>query len=203
MSEKDAFKERGRGQEEEYFRRQEQELIEKMRARQAAEAEREQLAAAIGMADEEALKDLQELGYTRETVSLLHLAPLVQVAWADGAVQHNEREQLIQIARLRGITEGSEADTQLATWLVQRPTEEFFARTLRIIHAMLDAMPAVHREASRRDLVAFCLTIASASGGLLGLGEKISDEERAAISRIAGELESRRGDAAKSVLENK
>ena len=203
MSDKDAFRERGRSQEEEFFRRREQELIEKMRQRQTAEAEREQLATATGIADEAALTDLQELGYTRETVALLHLAPLVQVAWADGAVQHNEREQLRQIARLRGITEGSAADQQLVKWLDHRPTEEFFARTLRIVHAMLDALPAVHREASRRDLVAFCLTIASASGGLLGLGEKISDEERAAISQIASELESSRREAAKSVLENK
>jgi prepilin-type processing-associated H-X9-DG protein len=197
----DAFKDWERGKEEEYFHKKERELIEKMRERQVAAAEREQMAAATGIADEELLTDLQELGFTRDTVALLHLAPLVQVAWADGHVQSREREQMIQIARLRGVAEGSAADKQLARWLEQRPSEEFFKRTLRVVHAMLDAMPQVHGEAARRDLVAFCITIASASGGILGLGDKVSDQERAAITQIARELEDSRGEAAKNVLE--
>ncbi|MFN7945711.1 MAG: TerB family tellurite resistance protein [Blastocatellia bacterium] len=196
----DAFKDREKGLEEEYFRKKEAELVEKMRLRQASEAERREMAAVIGIADEELLTDLQELGFTRETVSLLHLAPLVRVAWADGEVQRNEREQLIQIARLRGIAEGSKADKQLAKWLEESPSEEFFAQTLRIVHAMIDAMPPVHGEAARRDLVAFCIAIASASGGILGLGDKISDEERVAITQIAREFESSRREAARNVL---
>jgi len=127
--------------------------------------------------------------------------PLVQVAWADGHVQHNEREQLIQVARLRGITEGSRADKQLAKWLEERPSDEFFAQTLRIVHAMIESMPPVQGEAARRDLVAFCIAVASASGGILGLGDKISDEERVAITRIAREFESHRREAARNVLE--
>ncbi|HZS08807.1 MAG TPA: TerB family tellurite resistance protein [Blastocatellia bacterium] len=199
MSEK-TFKKWERSKEEEYFHKKEQELIGKMRQRQAEADERRQMAVATGVADEEVLNDLQGLGYTRETVSLLHLAPLVQVAWVDGQVQTNEREQLIQIARLRGITEGSSADRQLAEWLDERPSEEFFQRTLHIVHAMLDALSPAYSEASRRDLVAFAIAIAAASGGILGLGDKISDEERAAITRIARELESNRGEAAKGVL---
>lgn len=196
----DAFKDREKGLEDEYFRKKEAELVEKMRLRQASEAERREMAAVIGLADEELLTDLQDLGFTRETVSLLHLAPLVRVAWADGEVQRNEREQLIQIARLRGIAEGSKADKQLAKWLEESPSEEFFAQTLRIVHAMIDAMPPVHGEAARRDLVAFCIAIASASGGILGLGDKISDEERGAITQIAREFESSRREAARNVL---
>lgn len=197
----DAFRDREKGLEEEYFRKKEQELIEKMRQRQAADAERREIAAATGLADDELLSDLQELGFTRETVSLLHLVPLVQVAWADDQVQHNEREQLIQIARLRGIAEGSLADKQLAKWFEERPSDEFFAQSLRVVHAMIEALPPVQSEAARRDLIAFCIAVASASGGILGLGDKISDEERVAITRIAREFESRRREAARNVLE--
>lgn len=201
MSDKDAFRDRERGLEEEYFHRKEQELIEKMRQRNQAAAERQGIAEATGIADEAILTDLQELGYTRETVKLLHFAPLVQVAWADGQVQRNEREQLIEIARLHGVAEGSEADKQLAKWLDQRPSDDFFNRTLRVVHAMLDAMPQENSESSRRDLVAFCIAIASASGGILGLGDRISDEERVAITQIARELEARRSSETKSLLE--
>ncbi len=196
----DAFKDREKGLEDEYFRRKEAELIDKMRRHQASETERREMAAVTGIADEELLADLQELGFTRETVALLHLTPLLRVAWADGEVRRHEREQLIQVARLRGIAEGSEADKQLAKWLEASPTEEFFAQALRLVHAMIEALPPVQSEAARRDLVAFCIAIAAASGGILGFGNKISDEERVAITQIAREFEGRRSEAAQNVI---
>src|SRR5262249_20517245 len=51
----DAFADRGRALEEEYFRKREQELIEKLRRRAAAEATRQQLSEQAGVADEEIL----------------------------------------------------------------------------------------------------------------------------------------------------
>lgn len=197
----DKFKERERALEDEYFLRKEKELIEKMRQRTAAETARQEMAAATGIADDAILTDLQELGFTRETVGLLHLVPLVQVAWADGAVQHNEREQITKIARLRGIAEGSQSDTELDAMLKTRPSEEFFERAMRVVRAMLKTLPAVEEEDSRRDLVAYCINIASASGGILGIGNKVSDAEKAAITSIARELETRRESAVKAVLQ--
>src|SRR5688572_10184253 len=128
MTEKDAFASRKKGQEEEYFRKQEQALIEQMRARQQAEAERQQMAEALGLADDEILRELQALGYTRETVSLLHLAPLVQVAWAEGKMTEGERRLIHDLARSRNIEAGSPVDQRLTEWLDQRPAEDFFER---------------------------------------------------------------------------
>ncbi|MFN0123330.1 MAG: hypothetical protein ACKV2V_22745 [Blastocatellia bacterium] len=191
MSDKDVFKDRERGMEEAYFRRQEQELIEKMRARRAAEAAREEMAAATGIVDDEMLSHLQDMGFNRDTVSLLHVIPLLQVAWADGKVQSGEADQLIRIARLRGIAADSVADQQLAKWIETRPSEEFFTQSLGVVRAMLAAMPDIHGSANRRDLVAFSIAIASASGGILGFGDKVSDEEKSAITEIARALEGR------------
>jgi tellurite resistance protein len=198
----DAFKDRERGLEEDYFRRKEQELIEKMRQKQAAESERQQLAEATGIADEAILNDLQELGFTRSTISLLHLVPLAQVAWADGSVSSREREQMMEIARMRGIAEGSDADKQLARLLDKQPSEEFFSQSLRVIRAVMHSLPTDQQENARRDLVAFSICIASASGGILGLGDKVSDEERAMITQIARSLEESRSQAAQKILAN-
>ena len=148
MTDKDAFKERGRALEEEYFRRKEQELIAKMRERAAAEAERRQIGEKTGVADAQILQDLQELGYTADTVSLLHLVPLVQMAWAEGHVSMRERDLIIEAARARGIESGSPADRQLAGWLAVRPSDELFNTTLRAIGAMLESRPEAEREAS-------------------------------------------------------
>jgi hypothetical protein len=192
VSERDAFADRGRALEEEYFRKREQELIEKLRRRAAAEAELRQLGEQAGVADEEILRDLRDLGYTPETVMLLHLVPLIQMAWAEGGVSDRERELIVEAARARGVEAGSSADQQLAEWLTMRPSEQLFERTLRAIRAFLDARPAEEREASQRELLSLSTAIASASGGVLGFGA-VSAEERALLARLSSELERAHG----------
>ncbi|MGH9313609.1 MAG: hypothetical protein ACRD1S_10470 [Vicinamibacterales bacterium] len=196
MAEKDILADRGRSLEEQYFRKREQELIEKMRRRAEAEAERRRLGEQAGVADEEILQDLQALGYTPETVMLLHLVPLVQMAWAEGNVSDRERDLIIQAARARGIEAGSPADKQLAGWLTHRPSDDLFEKTLRAIGAVLQARPAEEREASHKDLLSYLSAIASASGGVLGF-RAVSDEERELLARIARELEAAHGSSPK------
>ena len=150
MTDRDAFAERGRSLEEEYFHRKERELIEKMRVRAAAEEQRRRLGQETGVADEDVLRDLQELGYTPETVMLLHLVPLIQTAWAEGGVSQKERDLIVKAARSRGITAGSPADQQLDLWLAQRPSDELFEKTLRAIRTILQAQPETHAPRAKR-----------------------------------------------------
>lgn len=201
MSEKDAFADLRKAKEEGYFRKKEQELIEKMQRRAQLEAERQQMGETIGIADEEILQDLQELGYTRESVSLLHLVPLVQVAWAEDNVTQRERQLIYEVARLRGIEEGSPAHRQLTDWLNHKLPKEFFQNTLRVLGAILEALPMEKRQASKQDLVSYCTQVATVSGGILGLGRKISDEEQALLEQIAAELERNHEAATKEILE--
>ena len=188
MTDKDAFKERGRALEDEYFHRKEREIIAKMREKAAAEAARQKLGEQTGVADAGILADLQELGYTPETISLLHLVPLVQMAWAEGNVSMRERDLIIEAARARGIESGSPADAQLQGWLAARPSEALFSATLRAIGAMIASRPDQEREAGTRDLMSYLTSIASASGGVLGFGA-VSDQERAVLARVTAELE--------------
>ena len=168
MTDKDAFAERGRTLEEDYFRRKEKEVIEKMRRSAAAEADRRRLGEQAGVADEDVLRDLQELGYTTDTLILLHLVPLIQTAWAEGSVSDRERDLIVQAARARGIEANSSAGQLLNGWLAQRPSEELFEKTLRAIHAILQAASPEVRATSERDLLSRCAAIASASGGIMG-----------------------------------
>jgi hypothetical protein len=188
VSDKDGFKERGRALEEEYFHRKERELIEKMRAKAQAETAQQALGAQTGVADAQLLADLHELGYTPETISLLHLVPLVQMAWAEGNVSRGERDLIIEAARARGIETGTAADTQLQGWLTTRPSEALFTTTLRAIGAMFASRPDSERAAGQTDLLSYLTSIASASGGVLGFGA-VSDQERAVLARVTQELE--------------
>jgi hypothetical protein len=178
-----------RDQEEDYFRRQDRELIERMRKAAAADATRP-LEDQTGIHDPELLRDIAALGFTAETVSLLPLVPILQVAWAEGGVSAAERKLILDVARHRGITEGSPADEQLAEWLAQKPSADVFARADRLVAAMLAAHAGPAHDLTADDLMKYCETIAHASGGILGLG-KVSHAERAAIEEVHKALKSR------------
>ena len=178
---------RGRSLEEEYFRKQDRELIEKMRRAAAAEEKRRELSASTGLQDPELIAEIQALGFGPDTVALLPLLPLLEVAWAEGGVSAEERALVLQLARSRGITEGSAADRQLTGWLETRPSPDMFARATRLVRAMLAASGSDQTAMTADDLVKHSENIAAASGGIFGM-KKISAEERALIERIASEL---------------
>lgn len=192
MADRDTLTTRGRALEEEYFHRRELDLIEKLKQRGREAADRQKLSERTGVADQEILQHLMELGYTPETVMLLHVVPIVQIAWAEGRISDGERRLIVKAARARGVEPESAADRLLTQWLDQRPSDDFFETTLRAVAAMLHAQPDDIREASQRDLLGYCSAIAHASGGVLGFGS-VSQTEREAIEAIARLLEERDG----------
>lgn len=200
MAERDLWDERRRSYESEYFQRRERELIEKLRERAARAAAQQELAEQIGVADDEVLKSLHDLGYTRETVTLLPFVPLLHVAWVDGSVSAAEREAILDAAKLRGVEEGSPAYRQLVSWLDKKPLDGFFEDTLRLISILLESEPPEQRARSKQDLLSYAGAIARASGGILGLGNKISSAEREVLDKIAREIEGAHRDATKQVV---
>lgn len=190
ITDDDALAGRKRKLEEDYFRKQDQELIERMRRAAILAEERDALEAKTGVHDADLLKDLQELGFHPDTVVLLPLVPLVQVAWAEGGVSPQERALIVDLARKRGVEQGSAADRQLSQWLADPPEAAVFMRAGRLIRAMLDAGSHETEDLSPEDLVKYCENIAAASGGLLGIG-RVSAEERTLLKRIAEQLKAR------------
>jgi len=66
--------------EDEFFRREDKRLIERLSDLQAAKTTREALAQASGIANPEVLDSLMSMGIRAETVAALALVPLVAVA---------------------------------------------------------------------------------------------------------------------------
>lgn len=190
MAEHDSLRERGRALEEEYFRKKDRELIEKMRQAAAADRAQQDLGARTGIGDPEVLREMATLGFTPETVALLPLVPVLQVAWAEGGVSDAERRLLVELARARGIVEQSPADRQLSQWLSHRPDSAVFAGATRLIRAMLEAHPDGQSAIDPDDLVRYCERVADASGGFLGI-KRIAPEERELLARISEDLKAR------------
>jgi uncharacterized membrane protein YebE (DUF533 family) len=120
------LRERGRSLEDEFFRREDQRLMERLRGLRAAEATREALAKAI--TKPAVLERLMELGIRAETVAALSAVPLVEVAWADGALNAKERRAIVERA---AIAPDSTEGALLEVWLDRRivgPTPSFSSR---------------------------------------------------------------------------
>ena len=193
MSDHDAFAERGRALEEEYFRKKDRELVEKMRRAAAADQARGDLSKQTGISDPAVLAELQELGFTGETVILLPLMPVLELAWAEGGITAAERQLLVSLARSRGIAEGSPADRQLTAWMSEQPAPDVFAKAARLISALLESGAPAAKGLTADQLVKYAEQIASASGGLLGLPIRaISMEERDLLARITNDLKARK-----------
>ena len=184
----DPLSSRKRTHEEEYFQRKERELLERIRQRAQAERQLRELGESMGVTDPAVIHELAELGFTLETVKLLPLIPVLEMAWAEGGVTAPERKMVLDVARARGIEEGSAADHQLLEWLERRPEESVFRRAGRLINALFASEARI--DLTPDDLLKYCEAIADASGGLFGI-RRVSADERVTLERIANEIKSR------------
>ena len=195
MRDKPLLEEKGRSKEEEYFRRRDAELLRESKRKQEALEEHEHIKREAGIKDDEVVAELKADGYDRETIRLLHLAPLIQVAWAH-KVHAEERRLILEAAKMHGVAPGSRAHERLTSWLEVRPSDQFFRKSLRAIRAILHSLEPEHRETRKLDLLALCTKVAQASGGFFGLGSRISAREKALLAEITAELERTHGEAA-------
>jgi len=179
-----------RAREEEHFRKKDRELIEKLRKADAASRMRRALEQETGIHDPAMLEELSDLGFTPDTIPLLPIIPVVQVAWARAGISTAERTFIVKLARAHGISANGPADHQLHDWLEHRPSDETFHKATRLIRAMVDAPDGGPLHLTADELMEHCDQIAHASGGIFGI-RRVSAEERAAMAEIAAAVKKR------------
>ena len=148
--------------EEEYFWKKERTLLTRLRADRRREHERFVLRAALGTDDEVLLAKLQASGLTPDTLGLLFVLPLVEVAWADGIVSPGERQVILEMAARRGIVPDTAASRKLMGWLDQCPTDQFFDTACEAVRLMLETEDPHTRADDERDLIGSSTRIAEA-----------------------------------------
>ncbi len=146
-----------------------------------------QLADVTGVSDSTTLHVLRAAGYTAATVKLLDFVPLVLVAWADGTMSRRERAVILDAASERQIEGQTPADALLQEWLAACPCTPLC--NILVLRVVMSALPSAQRASRRRDLLARCDVVASASRSVFGFGPKISQKERRTIEHIAATLE--------------
>lgn len=191
---KDIFKERERSMEEGYFRAQDAKLIEKLKEKAKLGEIVTALAQSLEVDNPEVLSQVMALGINLENGPAFLVAPLIQVAWAEGKVSERERETVLRLAEDRGVTLGSPAQAQILAWLNQRPSDELFDTAMEVIKRGLAVLPQELRDERVKGIIAACHQVAEASGGLsklLGFSDGVTPEEETLLEAINAKL---RGD---------
>ena len=179
----ESFLTTGRNLADAFFLEQDRKLIAR-RAELARLAEtKEALASVSGIKNQDILQHLVELNVRPETLAALSAVPLIEVVWADGHVDDEERKVVLAFAAGQGIAEGSVARELLERWLAQRPPESLLLAWQHHIEAICERLTPEDRKAFQDELLRNVRAAAAASGGFLGLG-KISSEEKAVIAKL-------------------
>jgi uncharacterized tellurite resistance protein B-like protein len=181
----DAFSKRRQAFEEEFFNKYNQKLVDKLRITLEKQHTREELEQLTGIHDPAVLDTLMALHVDKSTFAAFGLYPLVEVAWADGKVDEKERQAFIAAAAEHGITPGSYADTALQEFIQHTPREDARKAWYAWAATLNKTLDASERKKVREGLVMRARAVAEASGGFLGLGNKISKNEQRVLDAIA------------------
>ena len=188
---KDIFHDRERAEEAVYFGQRDARLLEKLRAGARLGEIARALAEKLQVDDPALLDRIVTLGVTLDTGAAFILAPLVEVAWADGQVSDAEHDAVLRLAAERGVAPGSADGNQLTTWLAVRPPRALFEAALDAIKAGLSVLPRAEAAQRVAKIIDACEQVAelgedAVSGGLTRLLHL--DQERSVLHQIRQRL---------------
>lgn len=173
----DHLKHSGKSLEDAFFMEQDLRLREELAHKREEEHAKQALIQASGIDDEEVLDTLNKMGITPNTLTAFSLVPMVAVAWADRVLDHEERAAILKAAHAQGVCEGSASYQLLQGWLEKRPQESVFEAWRAYAHALTQSLEGSAREKLKCGIIGRARAVAEASGGFLGLGNKISQVE--------------------------
>jgi hypothetical protein len=182
--ESEDLRDRGRDLEDEFFHREDQRLIERLNELKAVETTREALAKASGITKPAVLDRLMALGIRAETVTALFMVPLVEVAWADGTLDAKERRAILDRAGDSGVTRESTEYALLEAWLDRRPDSKLITAWTHLVQGMCEQLGPDGAARLKTGLLERARTVAGASGGVFGIGSKVSNIEAAVLAQL-------------------
>jgi hypothetical protein len=183
----DELEKRGRALEEAFFNKQNEALLAKLRAQDAAKRKKGDLEAATGVHDPRVLDDLLAAGVEPETVAAMSIAPLVLVAWRDGQVTTHERGAVLRAAEQHGVAQGSTAFALIEKWLASRPEPGLLEAWSAYVAALRAKLSKDSFAALRQEVLTRAQEVAKTSGGILGVAA-MSKGEKQLLAEIEAAL---------------
>jgi hypothetical protein len=178
----------GKALEDSFFAKENERLLKKLRETHEAMEKRDALKEAMNLDDDAVIDALIALDVRPETVAALSLVPLIEVAWADGRIQHEEREAILKAAEERGIKIGTPSHDLLEGWLQHRPGQELMDTWKRYASELCESLDESTGKELKYRLLDRARGVAEAAGGLMGM-LTISSAEEAVLEQLRHALE--------------
>jgi hypothetical protein len=179
----ESLEDRGRALENQFYDKENKDKLAAMKEKLEAQGTKEDLRKASGMTDDKVLDKLVELGLRSNTIAALSLVPLIEVAWADGEIQDNERTAILQGAHGKGLEQGTDGYELLQSWLKSRPDTGLYEAWEAYIKALASQLNDEQNRLLKNQIVGFAKMVAASAGGFLGIG-KVSASEEKALAKI-------------------
>jgi len=176
----------GHSLEEEFFRKENERLMESLREMKALEQTKGMLSEVSGISDPKLLDQLAQLRVTPASAAALVILPLIEVAWADGTVDAAERLAILD--SLDHVLFFQTVDRDIVeAWLTEAPSQELFATWETYARHLIDQLDPEQKRALASSILGHAEKVAKAAGAFLGLGG-ISKAEQAVIDRVGKAL---------------
>jgi hypothetical protein len=163
---KDIFQKREMYLEQEYFRKKEFELLEKLKKVFQKNVDKESIRKATGVTNERLLDRMVEMQLNGELMAAFQLYPLVEIAWADGDLSEREATSVLAAGEKQGIRPGTRAYEMLDQRLHRGPDPE--ARKIWFLYAeeLKKALSPSELQMFRNDLLDRARAVVAATGHL-------------------------------------
>jgi hypothetical protein len=170
--------------EDAFFSNQDAKLIEQLRVMEKMKESKEALRKVSGIKSDEVLEKLVALNVRPETLVSLGQVPLIEIAWADGKIDEKEREAMLKAVVDAGFEKGSINYTVIESWMTHRPPKQMLTAWVHYIRGLCENLTDEEKNRFREKIIDRAMQIAKASGGFLGLTNKISGAEQKVIDTL-------------------
>ncbi len=180
----DAFDDRRRALEEQFFQKHEKELVQKLKDDAQRQHSREELQRLTGISNDQVLDALANLKLGGAATLVMSLYPIIEVAWADGVVDAKERVIILDLAKTIGLQVDSPAYSYLSMWLDEKPELTWHSLWAEYVKALVTKMKPDDKAMLKATVLGRARVVAEASGGFMGLAFKVSDAEGRVLSNL-------------------
>ena len=131
--------------------------------------------------------------------TLLFILPLIQVAWAHGAISPREALAIFEIAREDGIDPTHWFNEKIDSFLVYQPSARFFEDSIDLINETLAQLTVKEREEQVATLLQRCEKVAAAAGDRdpMDVNHRISVEEEGVLASLYATFGRQRAEGAR------
>jgi hypothetical protein len=131
---------------------------------------------------------LRHLGINNLNYKVLKLLPLVYVAWADGRIEPEQEQRLLDLAH-NHFQIGDRGEVLLKRWINERPTKEYMQEGLHDILLLAHAPDDWEFDVDEfHGLLAHAEAIARTTAEAMDAPSAVDPSEEAALQEIAREL---------------